>query len=186
MYLFQTSMPSPESRIPESAPARLLLAPALTFEPGVPEAEFRKIFPQAFRVRAVDLYEAKKKNMGDDRTYWEFLDDFQYISPTWGPIIIPKGHYTDLASVPPKLHSVIDDDSPIMLYPSAPHDFLFEVRKPHGTRGWLPLDKQLTLTELNHVLTEAMQICGAGALVRDLVFAAVELANEPIRNQFRH
>ena len=111
---------------------------------------------------------------------------FNTLSPTWGPIIIPKGHYTDLASVPPKLHSVIDDDSPIMLYPSAPHDFLFEVRKPHGTRGWLRLDKQLTLTEVNHVLTEAMQICGAGALVRDLVFAAVELANEPIRNQFRH
>src|SRR5204863_7682217 len=65
VYLLQTSMPSTESRIPESAPARLLLAPAVTFEPGLPEAEFRKIFPQAFRVRAVDLYEAKKKNMGD-------------------------------------------------------------------------------------------------------------------------
>src|SRR5437764_13877839 len=77
--------------------------------------------------------------------------------------------HTDLASVPPKLHSVMDDDSPIMLYPSAPHDFLFEVRKPHGTRGWLRPDKQLTLTEVNHVLAEAIQICGAGALVRDLV-----------------
>ena len=42
------------------------------------------------------------------------------------------------------------------------------------------------LATTSAVLTEAMQIRGAGALVRDLVFAAVELANEPIRNQFRH
>ena len=179
-------MPSPDSRIPTLEPGHLLLRPALAYKPGVPEPEFRKAFPLHYAVRAVDIYEAEKKGWVTDRSYWQFLEPFKYVSPEWGPITIPKDFYTDFASVPPKLHSVIDDDSPIMLYPSAAHDFLFEKRKQNGTRGWLRPDKQLTLTEVNHVLTEAMTICGAGVLVRDLVFAAVELANEQIRSEFAH
>jgi len=86
--------------------------------------------------------------------------------------------------VPPQLHSIIDDDSPIILFPSAPHDFLFTKRPSDGTRGWLPSGKQLTLTEVNHVLTEAMSFCGANMLTRNVVLAAVELANESIRHEF--
>ena len=83
-------------------------------------------------------------------------------------------------------HGVIDDDSPIILFPSAPHDFLFTKRDEDGTRGWISKTKQLTLTEVNRVLTEAMSFCGANFATRELVFYAVELANEGIRDEFAH
>jgi len=70
------------------------------------------------------------------------------------------------------------------LFPSAPHDFLFTKRKSDGTHGWLPNGKHLTLTEVNRVLTEAMSFCGADLLTRELVFSAVELANQGIRHKF--
>src|SRR5947207_43732 len=69
-------------------------------------------------LRAVTIYEAAKQGWPTDRSYWQFLAPFQYVSPKWGPIDIPKGFYTDFASVPPSLHSIIDDDSPIILFPS--------------------------------------------------------------------
>jgi hypothetical protein len=187
-------MPEPGSIIPSSqaatlaaavsAPARLAGA-ALKFEPGVSEAEFLKCFPLPFKVQAVTIYEAAKKRWVTDRSYWRFLDPFQYVSAKWGPIDIPKDFYTDFASVPPRIHSIIDDDSPIILFPSAPHDFLFTKREDKNkTRGWLNDQKQLSLTQVNHVLTEAMAICGANFLTQNIVFAAVELANEGIRGEF--
>jgi hypothetical protein len=192
-------MPEPGSIIPSSGPVDLVSALArsagagagapaaalLAFQPSVSEAEFLKHFPLPFRVEAVTIYEAQRKKWKTDRSYWQFIAPFQYVSDTWGPIDIPKGFYTDFASVPPNLHSVIDDDSPVILFPSAPHDFLFTTRKDKGnTRGWITDTKQLTLTEVNRVLTEAMSLCGANLPIRELVFSAVELANEGIRNEF--
>lgn len=182
-------MPSPESIIPSSVSsihpaAHAAPGVAAAFRPGVPEAEFLKHFPLPYKVQAVNIYEAKRQGWVTDRTYWQFIDPFRYVSATWGPIDIPGGFYTDFASVPPSLHSFIDDDSPIILYPSAPHDFLFTKRKSDGTRGWLPNGKQLSLTQVNQVLTEAMSICGANMITRNLVFSAVELANEGIRGDF--
>jgi len=82
------------------------------------------------------------------------------------------------------LQSIIANDAPIILYPSAPHDFLFTKRDSDGTRGWINNTTQLSLTQVNKVLTEAMAICGANQLTRDMVFNAVELANESIRGEF--
>jgi hypothetical protein len=187
-------MPEPESIIPFSGPEALIasglasrrLAPAaaLRFRPGVSEADFLKHFPLPYKVQAVTIYEAGRQGWATDRSYWQFLEPFQYVSAKWGPIDIPKGFYTDFASVPPSLHSIVDDDSPIILFPSAPHDFLFTKRKSDGARGWLPNGKQLSLTEVNRILTEAMSICGADLLARELVFAAVEVANQGIRHEF--
>ncbi|HEY4273384.1 MAG TPA: DUF1353 domain-containing protein [Candidatus Udaeobacter sp.] len=191
-------MPAPNSIIPSSEPIDLVTAMVRArvprgraralraYEPSVPETEFKKCFPLPFRVRAVTIYEAKRNGWATDRSYWQFLVPFRYVSPKWGPINIPKGFYTDFASVPPSLHSIIDDDSPIILFPSAPHDFLFTKRDEGGTRGWISKTKQLTLTEVNRVLTEAMSFCGANFLTRELVFNAVELANEGIRGEFAH
>ena len=161
------------------APARAL------FKPSVPETEFKQRFPSPYRVESVSMYEAQRQGWKTDRSYWQFLKKFQYVSPLWGTIEIPKGFYTDFASVPPQLHSIIDDDSPLILLPSAPHDFLFTKRSSDGTRGWIG-NKQLTLTEVNHVLTEAMSFCGADMFLRNVVLAAVELANQGIRNEFKH
>ena len=186
-------MPEPGSIIPSSEP-EALAAPAFAPSPlaaaprrftlGVSEAEFLKHFPLPYKVQAVTIYEAAKRGWATDRSYWRFLNPFQYVSAKWGPIDIPKGFFTDFASVPPKLHSIIDDDSPIILFPSAPHDFLFTKRKSDGTRGWLANGKQLTLTEVNQVLTEAMSICGADFFTRELVFSAVQFANQSIRHEF--
>ena len=131
------------------------------------------------------MYEAERQGWKTDRSYWQFLKKFRYVSPTWGTIEVPKDFYTDFASVPPQLHSIIDDDSPLILLPSAPHDFLFTKRPSDGTRGWIG-NKQLTLTEVNHVLTEAMSFCGADIFLRNVVLAAVELANQGIRDEFAH
>jgi len=199
-------MPAPGSEIPAMPPTDLAAAIARAtvpapraarrkagpvrvrplFKPSAPEAEFKKRFPLPYQVEAVSIYEAMRKGWKTDRSYWQLLDDFQYVSPKWGPIVVPKGFYTDFASVPPQIHSIIDDDSPIILFPSAPHDFLFTKRPSDGTRGWVTKTKQLTLTEVNHVLTEAMSFCGADFLMRNAVFAAVELANQGIRNEFAH
>ena len=167
---------------PAPGRARALVA----YKPSVSEAEFKKRFPSPYRVRAVTIYEAARQGWATDRSYWQFLVRFRYVSPEWGPINIPKGFYTDFASVPPGLHSIIDDDSPIILFPSAPHDFLFTKRESDGTRGWLPNGRQLSLTEVNRVLTEAMSSCGANLFTRELVFNAVELANQGIRDEFAH
>ena len=51
-------------------------------------------------------------------------------------------------------------------------------------RGWINNTTQLSPTQVNKVLTEAMAICGANQLTRDMVFNAVELANESIRGEF--
>ena len=194
-------MPAPGSEIPSAQPVDFATAieratapsvragaPAeafLAFKPGVSEAEFKKRFPLPYRVEAVTIYEAMRQGWATDRSYWQFLEKFQYVSPKWGTIDVPKGFYTDFASVPPQLHSIIDDDSPIILFPSAPHDFLFTKRKDKkDTRGWVSDKKQLTLTQVNEVLTEAMSFCNADVLTRNVVFTAVELANQGIRGDF--
>lgn len=188
-------MPNPASIIPASHPldavsvtqAKGAPGKPLAFKPAVSEKEFLTHFPLPYEVRAVTIYEAQNQGWITDRSYWQYLEPFRYVSEQWGPIDIPKGSYTDFASVPPRLHSIIDDDSPIILFPSSPHDFLFNKRADKkNTRGWINDSKQLSLTEVNQVLTEAMAICGANFLIRNLVFAAVEVANENIRGEFRH
>jgi hypothetical protein len=193
-------MPAPGSEIPSAKPVDLATAisratpvrgrvaarAVRAYKPSVSEAEFKERFPLPYRVEAVTIYEAARQGWETDRSYWQFLEKFQYISPKWGTIEVAKGFYTDFASVPPQIHSIIDDDSPIILFPSAPHDFLFTKRPGDGSRGWISKTKQLTLTEVNHVLTEAMSFCGANVLTRNVVFAAVEFANQRVRDEFAH
>ena len=112
-------MPAPGSEIPSlesvdflTAISRAGVAPGRAralraYEPSAPETEFKKRFASPFKVQAVTIYEAQRKGWATDRSYWQFLVRFRYISPEWGPINIPKGFYTDFASVPPGLHSVI-------------------------------------------------------------------------------
>jgi hypothetical protein len=177
-------MPPPNSPVPHSIPVAGLGAAVLAYRPGVSEAEFLRHFPLKYSVQAFNMYEAQRNGWETDRTFWKFLEPFRYVSDTWGAIDIPANFVTDFASVPPRLQSIITNDAPIILYPSAPHDFLFTKRDSDGTRGWINNTTQLSLTQVNKVLTEAMAICGANQFTCDLVFSAVELANEPIRGEF--
>ena len=117
----RTTVPSTRAPVGGHVAVRALRV----YKPSVSEAEFKKRFPLPYRVEAVTIYEAARQGWETDRSYWQFLEKFQYVSPKWGTIEVPKGFYTDFASAPPQMHSIIDDDSPIILFPSAPHDFLF-------------------------------------------------------------
>jgi Protein of unknown function (DUF1353) len=112
-------MPDPKSIIPSSQPADLatvlqkptLVPQTAAFQPGAPEAVFLHHFPLPYKVQAVTIYEAKRHGWPTDRSYWQFLDPFRYVSDKWGPINIPAGFYTDFASVPPSIHSIFADYS---------------------------------------------------------------------------
>src|SRR3982750_1188874 len=97
-------MPAPGSAIPRSAPQDLVTgaaqhsahpqaAAAVTaiFKPSLPEADFLKHFPKPYCVRAITIYEAMRNAWPTDRSYWEFIEPFQYVSPKWGQIDIANG-----------------------------------------------------------------------------------------------
>lgn len=154
---------------------------------NVAESDFLKHFPRTFKVRSLNPFEALKLGLSTEITYWEYLEPFEYISDKWGSILVPAGFITDFASVPPSLLSVYDDDSPILLYPSAPHDLIFTHAENRTdlpftpgdgrSRGWLLDGRQLTLQQANEVLVEAMFYCGADSIARGQVFGAVQVAN---------
>ncbi len=148
----------------------------------ITEENFLKAFPRPYMVRALQPWEADRAGLTQDRTWWKFVQSFTFLSDKWGQITQAAGNITDFASVPQVLRNIYDDDSPIMLFPSAGHDLLFQQR-PDGTRGWLG-NRQLTLHQVNEVLTEAMWYCGATATARRQVFEAVTIGNFSIRGQF--
>jgi hypothetical protein len=179
------------TRVPRKAKAAGQKAEEIVLENGITEAIFLTRFPAPFSVRAMSVFEADAQGFTPDRTYWHYEADFTYVSDRFGTIVIPKGFITDFASVPPKLRSFYDDDSPILLYPSGPHDLLFKPLDEDtafgkkGERGWLPDgSKRLSLSQTNTVLTEAMWYCGASETARTVVYDAVQLANLGIQNEF--
>jgi len=93
-------MPAPGSEIPAAQPIDLAAAirragvpvdrPPVRgrgtravpgYEPSVPETEFKRLFPLPYRVESVSMYEAKRHHWKTDRSYWQFLEKFQYVSP---------------------------------------------------------------------------------------------------------
>ena len=146
--------------------------------------DYRTAFPLPFQVSALDPFEAEFQDIDQSISWWRFLSPFAFVSVVWGRIEIPKGFYTDFASVPLHLQSIFQNDAPILLRPSAAHDYLFRPDR-NGARGWLPdRSKQLTLREANEVLREAMKVCGADQWTCNLVFETVQLANLGIINEF--
>lgn len=150
---------------------------------NITEELFLSRFPLPYDVRALTPWECYRQGLTLDRTWWLFQSAFTFISDNWGEIIIPKGFITDFASVPPALRSLYDDDGPILLYPSAPHDLVFKPRAD-GSRGWLPDGRRLTLRQANELLTEAMWYCGASQRDRANVFMAVEIGNQDVKHLF--
>src|SRR5947209_7585257 len=100
-----------------------------TLRNNVSEADFRKHFPLPFKVRALNVFEALKLGYSTSITFLEYLEPFEFVSDKWGSIVIPTGFLTDFASVPSQLHSIYDDDSPILLYPSVLMIFCSPTRK---------------------------------------------------------
>lgn len=145
--------------------------------------QFRKHWPRLMLVRPLDPFEAQERGLPNDRTWYLFMAPFVFVSALWGEIANEEGDVIDFGSVPKPLHGVVDNDGPTMCFPSCPHDKLFQ-RRADGTRGWLKDGRQLSLHQVNCVLYEAQVTCGAGELERNLVFAAVQLANRGIAHEF--
>ncbi len=154
---------------------------------NITEEAFKRAFPQPFVVRALSPWEALRAGKSLDRTNWRYVQTFDYLSDRFGLIRQDAENITDFASVPLGLHGLnrarYDDDSPLMLYPSGPHDLLFQQR-PDGTRGWLPDGRQLSLSQVNFVYVEAMWYCGATANERAEIYAALEVGNLGLKHQF--
>jgi hypothetical protein len=100
---------------------------------------------------------------------WTLMRDFRWVSPQWGTITAPAGMVTDFASVPTFAKRIIDDDSPMILYPSIIHDALYHFR------GKMPDGRIFTRVEADQVLRDAMRAVGAPAHLAALVFSAVRV-----------
>lgn len=145
---------------------------------GIAESDFLKRFPLTYKVRALTPWQAAKRGVDHAIQHWEFLSDFVFVSDKFGAITVPTGFVTDFASIPRAARSLIDDDSPTILYGSAPHDKLFSY--PFNDAG-----RELSLNEVNSVLTEAMYWCGASRIERALVYSAVSTGGALIWRKLR-
>lgn len=100
---------------------------------------------------------------------WTLVRDFRYVSPKWGTITAQAGMVTDFASVPTFAKRIVDDDSPMILYPSIIHDWLYHCG------GLQPEGRSFSRLEADQVLRDAMRDVGAPGHLAALVFSAVRV-----------
>lgn len=105
---------------------------------------------------------------GRRRQRYILLNDFTYISPSFGEICVMAGLDTDFASVPAFLGSYLSSEDPVIAWPALVHDHLYLAQ------GRLPV-RTLTRAECDWVLREAMLICGARFTQAAVVYRAVRL-----------
>lgn len=98
-----------------------------------------------------------KKNR---RAVWEVMSDFGY-----GPIMVPKGTKTDLASVPRVAWSIFPPDG-VWLEAAVIHDYLYATKGLNGV--W-------SRKEADALFLEAMKDLGVNKTDRTLIHAAVRL-----------
>jgi hypothetical protein len=95
---------------------------------------------------------------------------FTYHSPRYGAIRVEPGLVSDFASVPAVAHWYVDKDSPVILYPSVVHDYLY------ARAGVLPGGRTFTRQECDFILAEAMIACGARRAQAWVVYWSVRAA----------
>jgi hypothetical protein len=145
----------------------------LILENGITAATFASRFPLPYIVRALSPWEAVAAGL--DPVVHE--QPFIYESDKFGRIYVEAGRTTDFASVPRGLQNFLQNDSPVILLASAPHDKLFETLGEQYPGG--PL---LTFDQCNEVLTEAMYYLGAKEFQRAAVYKAVSLGGKTLWN----
>lgn len=145
---------------------------------GATEAVFKARFPLPYVVRAMTPWEAVAAGLNPEVQQWVFEQPFIYESDAYGRIYIDAGRTTDFASIPRAFQNCLQNDAPVILLASAPHDKLFE------TLGEIyPGGPVLTFGECNAVLTEAMYYLGATEFQRSAVYSAVSIFGKGIWNQ---
>jgi len=144
---------------------------------GIDLATFASRFPLPYVVRALTPWEAVAAGLPTDVQQWIFEQPFEYESDRFGRIEIEAGRTTDFASVPRGLQNFLQNDSPVILLASAPHDKLFETLGETFPGG--PI---LTFDECNQLLTEAMFYLGATGFQRAAVYKAVSEGGRTLWN----
>lgn len=102
-----------------------------------------------------------------ERQLYLLRETLVYRSAILGEIVVPIGTVTDFASIPAAALWYVDDDSPVILYPSVVHDYLYSLG------GRLPDGRTYTRAQADAVLREAMVKCGARLSQAEVVFRAV-------------
>lgn len=105
------------------------------------------------------------------RQLYEVRSPFEFHSETIGTIEVGMGFLTDFGSVPTFAKSLIDDDSPDLLFASLPHDLCYHMR------GDLGDGRKITRAQADVMLREAMLASGAPEHVAWIVYNAVRVGN---------
>lgn len=124
-------------------------------------------FTSQLFLRSYSAAEIKAK--GGDKQLYAVTRPFRYVSDKLGrTITVPKGFETDFASIPRAAWQLLDPEDPIIAWPSVIHDYLYSC---HGT---LPDGFTYNRRQADGVLREGMEVCGAGSVIRNTVYQAVQ------------
>ncbi len=126
-------------------------------------------FPFPLKLRALAPEELKVQE--SDRQLYQLLEEFRYVSPVFGEIIVPACFTTDFASIPRPVWNLLDPEDPVILFASVVHDYLYTRRGDLGLGSRVTYNRQ----QADQVLREAMNACGANAFQSSAVYYAVRL-----------
>lgn len=147
-------------------------------------AAFRQRFPDDFVIKNIDPWEMHALGLAPDRSWFRYMKQFSYISDRFGPVVMPEGAVSDLASTPPKTQFYIANDAPCIMLASGPHDKVC-TQAADGTRGWTGTGAvRLSFASANDLIVEAMFYLGASAEQRAAVHAAVTWGNLGAKKDF--
>lgn len=125
-------------------------------------------FPSELIIRAQKPAELRWV-AGNTQLYEVHEQPFVYQSLKYGRVEVPVGTLTDFASIPGLVHGLIDSDDKRIALPSVVHDYLYAIE------GALPDGRTFTREQADDMLREGMLACGAGAVIANVVFAAVRV-----------
>ena len=109
------------------------------------------------------------KAAGRDVQLYEVTAPFIYASEKLArAVIVPAGFVTDFASIPRPVWNLLDPEDPKIGWPSIVHDYLYQCA------GTLPDGFTYTREQTDAVFREAMEVCGAGSIIRNAVYQAVQ------------
>lgn len=104
---------------------------------------------------------------------WQLRQDFVFISPTWGTLVVPRGFVTDLASVPWFARWYVSRDGD-HLKAAVVHDYAYaraSASAPLDHGQWSKIDRRAA----DRLFLEAMGVRGVRPAKRRVIYAAVRL-----------
>ena len=102
-----------------------------------------------------------------DGEHWRLLAALNYVSDTYGSIIVPAGFVTDFASTPQIVWSIGMPKSGIYDCAAVVHDYLYVM-------GGLLTDRTYTKVDADAIFNEAMGVLGVGRVKRYFMYQAVK------------